>query len=519
MARPDQKSGHELVLSELPKEASTKSGLTYNPRLPVWDWLDGPFHVLIDFGALPANFAQFVHPLKSTLMVFAKGYSPAYLPNLFWSFMHFARANPTLPAVGAAITPIEIGTYVASLENSASTWRLSGLNPLLQKWKSLGLPGVDQACADYLRGRRKPGITKGAAVRTHDPVKGPFTDSEFQAIFRAVNAAYEVGDLPLWVNVMVRLLAACGGRISQMASLKICDFTPAKSSSELLVPAKIALPQIKNGLEHARERFLEFDLSGRTAALLDDYVKALVEDLGYTPDSALFPLSELRPDAAEDTRRRVGDLFFNHPTGDELSKFFVKHIRNFAPTSDRTGFAPISINPRRFRYTFGTRMAEEGSSKAVIADRLGHTDLQNVYVYFEASPAIVENIDRAMATGLAPIAQAFRGQTIEGEHQASQGGAPGARIIDFRISAAPLGSCGKGSGCGLAKPVACYTCFRFEPWVDGPHQESLDRLLEDRDQCADERMAGVNDDAITAVREVIAECEQARQQRQGGVTA
>lgn len=519
MASPDQKSAYRRVPSELPKEATTKSGLTYDPRLPVWDWFDGPFRVLIDFGALPANFAQFVHPLKSSLMVFAKGYSPAYMANLFWTFMHFARAIPALPGAGATITPIEIGTYVASLENSASTWRVSALNPLLQKWKALGLPGVDQACADYLRGQRKPGNAKGAAVRTRDPEEGPFTDSEFQAIFRAVTAAYEVGDIPLWVNVMVRLLAACGGRASQLASLKICDFTPADPSSERVVPAKIALPQIKNGLEHARAEFLEFDLSDRAASLLADHVKALVEDLGCTPDSALFPLSLLRLDGQEDSQRPVDDLFFNHPTGSSLAHFFRVRIKDFAPISDRTGFAPISLNPRRFRYTFGTRMAEEGSSKAVIADRLGHADLQNVDVYFEASPAIVENIDRAMAAGLAPIAQAFRGRTIEGEHQASQRGAPGSRIIDFRISVDPLGSCGQGSGCRLAKPVACYTCFRFEPWLDGPHQESLNRLLADRDRCADERLASVNDDAITAVMEVIAECEQARQQRQGGVTA
>lgn len=518
-ARPDQKRARELVLSELPEEATTKSGRTFNPRLPIWDWLDGPFHLLIKFDALPTNFAQFVHPLKSSLMVFAKGYSSWYVRSLFWSFMHFARATPTLPAAGATITHIEIGAYAASLESNASIWRLSALNPLLQKWRALGLPGVDQACADYLRGRRKPGVTKGAAVRTRDPDKGPFTDSEFQAIFRAVNAAYETGDIPLWTNVMVRLLAACGGRISQMASLKICDFTPANSSSERLVPAKIALPQIKKGLVHSRAEFLEFDLSDRAAALLVDYVKTLVENLGFEPDSALFPLSLLRLDGQEDIRRSVDDMFFNHPTGSALSWFFTDRIKDFAPISDRTGFAPILMTPRRFRYTLGTRLAEEGSSKAIIADRLGHTDLQNVGVYFEASPAIVENIDRAMAAGLAPIAEAFSGRLIEGEHQASRGGAPGSRIIDFRISATPLGSCGKGSSCGLAKPVACYTCFRFEPWLDGPHQESLDRLLAERDRCEDERMAGVNDDAITAVREVIAECEQARQQRHGVITA
>jgi hypothetical protein len=189
-----------------------------------------------------------------------------------------------------------------------------------------------------------------------------------------------------------------------------------------------------------------------------------------------------------------------------------------APTTERLSYTTLPVTPKRFRYTFGTRMVEEGASKAVLADRLGHTDLQNVDHYYEASPKIVENIDRAMDQSLAPLAAAFRGRLIEGEAQSTHKGAPGSRIIDFRVAPKPLASCaGKGQGCSFNKPVACYTCFKFEPWLDAPHEKVLERLeLERARHAGDERIAKVNDDAILAVRQVIAECAQVREQRRGG---
>ncbi|BET27264.1 hypothetical protein RGQ30_27650 [Limnobacter thiooxidans] len=162
-------------------------------------------------------------------------------------------------------------------------------------------------------------------------------------------------------------------------------------------------------------------------------------------------------------------------------------------------------------------MAEEGVSKTIIADRLGHTDLQNVDVYFEASPRIVDNIDKAMGYALAPLSRAFMGRLIEDEQHSTQKGKTGSRIIDFRSAATPLGNCmGCGKQCAFDKPVACYTCFKFEPWLDAPHEKVLARLESERARfSADERMATVNDDAICAVREVIAECKHINEARKG----
>ena len=214
--------------------------------------------------------------------------------------------------------------------------------------------------------------------------------------------------------------------------------------------------------------------------------------------------------------RPEGDMFSGHCIGRVLSTRFTLLVEEFAPPTARLDFAATPISPRRFRYTFGTRLAEEGASKVVIANRLGHVDLQQVGVYVEASPKVIDNIDRAMGALLAPLARAFRGRLVENEEQTTQKGAPGSRIIDFRSSASPVGSCAeKGGGCAFNKPVACYTCFRFEPWLDAPHEKVLNRFLADREKWAtDERLAAVNDESILAVQEVIAQCTQIYRNRE-----
>ena len=51
--------------------------------------------------------------------------------------------------------------------------------------------------------------------------------------------------------------------------------------------------------------------------------------------------------------------------------------------------------------------------------------------------------------------------------------------------------------------MACYTCFKFEPWLDAPHEKVLARLEAERARLADDpQMARINDDAINAVRQV-----------------
>ncbi|WP_316683774.1 site-specific integrase [Ralstonia holmesii] len=496
------RSSTALVIP-LPARVFTRSGSSFDPREDVWEWADGPFNARIDFRRYSDGFATFVLPLKHALLSFVKGHSSAHVMNLQSAFAHFVELTPTC-ATGA-IGAQHISNYAASL-GAHEIGRLGTLNGLLQKWVELGLPGVEPECATYLLERKKPGNKKGEPVRTRNPVVGPLSEEEYTALYSAVNTAYGRGKLPLWALLLTRLLLACGGRISQFASLKLCDFDSATFV--------LSLPQVKTGLEHARSSFLSFDISRQTGLLIADYINGLRAE-GYNDNSAFFPQALVMPRGSRKKLRASDDMFYGHCTPNTLSKWFKARTEEFAPPTSRLDFAPMPLTPKRFRYTFGLRLAEEGASKVVIANRMGHADLQQVEVYVAASPKIVENIDKTMGALLVPLAQAFKGQLVQDEEHSTHKGAAGSRIIDFRVSKDPVGSCaGKGKSCGFNKPVACYGCFRFEPWLDAPHGKVLERLESEREAWSDdERMAAVNDEPIRAVKEVIALCAQVWQQR------
>lgn len=485
----------------LPLTVIATGGAVVEPNLDVWRWAQGPYIANIRFDR--PYLAAFKPELKASLIPFLRGHSARYVVNLFQAFVHFAMTMKD--AVGDVVTVANVANYRARLQ-AADVGRLGTLNALLQKWVELGQPGIEPACAGYLEERRKPGNVKGRAVATRDPVHGPFSEEEYTSLYAAVNTAYGKGELPLWTLLLTRTLFACGGRISQYAAMKLCDFDP---KNRILM-----LPQAKTGEDHMRAVMKPCPIAPQTGQLLEQYQQALLAD-GYTTDSPLFPADLVMQFTRLEPVHKADDLFFYHCDPHTFSLRFTYLMRAIAPPTQRLDFAPLPIHPRRFRYTYGTRMAEEGASVVVIASELGHVDLQNAMIYISASPKIVDAIDEKMGHLLAPLAQAFRGRLIENENESTHKGALGSRIIDFKVATEPLGNCGgKCAGCLHDKPVACYRCFKFEPWLDAPHHLVLARLQAERKESAgDPRLAAINDESVKAVQEVMAECAEIMRQR------
>ena len=498
------------LIAALPDAAHTRSGIAFNPNEDLWSWVDGVFRVRLDFSRLSLAATFPVTSLKYTLHVFVKLNAPSYVMNLFNAFVHFLAVRDGLPAL-KSISVAEISNYASRLQEHEK-WRIGTLNVLLQKWNALGLPGVETECAQYLRERRKPGNVKGAAVRQRDPVQGPFSEEEYLTLYKAVDAAYGTGAISRWVIVLFRLLFAAGGRISQYASLKAKDVGGECSKFVL------RLPQVKTGLEHSRASFIEFDLSPQTGRLVMEHIESLRAE-GWGDDAPLFPVTEVLTRGSREQLRGSGDSFYGHCTRNQLSYTFSRTLNVIAPATSRLDFDQMPVTTKRFRPTFGTRLVDEGASRNVVAHLLGHTDLQNVDVYFEQSAEGLSNMNKAMGPNLAPVARCFQGRLIGCRQQATKKYEPGSTIIDFRVSTKGLASCaGEAWSCAFDKPVACYTCFRFEPWLDGPHEAVLARLERDREKwSSDTKMATINDAAIIAVQEVIAECALARKQRAEGV--
>lgn len=506
-------AAHWGAAPEIPALTRTRSGVEFDPRADRWAYREATITISLNFATWPTT-ASFVASAKFTLIWYAAHMSPAHVKSMFERLGHCLRtvcAGRDSPL--AEITSSDLINYRATLTDTTS-WYLGSLSGLLKKWHGLGYSGVTADAVALLKQLRTRGNRKGEAVLTHDPIDGPFTDMELESLQSAVDRAYAEGEVDREGYLLTYLFMLLGQRVVQYAALKVRDVGVAHARDGTPVYT-LRVPRAKQRNQLTRAEFKDRVLIPQIGELLVQHCNATwatFQGLLQDPsDAPLFP-----------ARQRFGgepEGFEHHRTGPALALVLRASLQGLSAMSERTG-QPLHITVTRFRRTVATRAAMEGHGELIIAELLDHTDTQNVGVYIEARPEIVERIDRALAMYMAPMAQAFAGVIIDDESQASRAGDPTSRVCDPRFdpSMKPMGSCGKHGFCGFLAPVACYTCVSFQPWLDGPHEAILEYLIGERDRLAsrtDLRIASVNDRTILAVAEVVRQCEAMHSGKEG----
>lgn len=374
--------------------------------------------------------------------------------------------------------------------------------------------GVNRTSGSIVDAITIGGDSKAVAVLTLDPKGGPLDDAETTALLQALAAAHEKGTVPIAGLVAVWLCVILGPNPRMLAMMREEDFRRVDGRHP-----EIAVPRIKGKDALGRTRFKVRKLDERFAKMIEELIAANRaaragsgwEDEGYA--AALFPRREPNPSLKD----RPQHSWALHCTSKEVSHLVAKTVRSLDVHSPRTG-ETLQASPRRFRYTFATRLLREGASPQVVGELLDHKDLQTVRAYMNLRGDLVEKLDAAMAMELAPMAQAFLGTLVGSEAEAVRGDTRASRIFGAGVSSeGGLGTCGSFSFCGLAAPRACYTCVRFQPWIDGPHARILDELLEQREERRkrglDGRLITMTDNTILAVADVVQRCEDARRAR------
>jgi hypothetical protein len=452
----------------------------------------------LDFTAISVG-ASLKRHLKRALLWYAENQSPSHTHNLFHRFKHLAATVP----LGDEIVSTDLINYRSTLDRRTE-WYLASVSGFLKRWHEMAIPGVREDAVAFLKMVRLRGNRKGEAVQTMDPRQGRFTDIEFEAVLAALRAA----SIELNARVLALLFIAFGPRPTQYAALKVCDL--AVTSKGGLETYILSIPRAKRREPMARTSFKRRTLVAEIGRVVYEYaaaVEASFKELLPDPKQApMFPAMQ------REYEEPAG--FEYHRSSASLSQWFRNTMNSLLVFSERTG-QPMNINATRFRRTLGSRAADEGHGKLVIADLLDHSDTQNVGPYVEATPGMVERIDKAVALKLAPLAQAFQGLIIENETHATRSGDPASLIADPRAGKA-VGNCGEFGFCGSLAPVACYTCRSFEPWLDGPHERVLDFLLAERERLldhTDRRIAAINDRTILAVAEVVRRCSEITSER------
>lgn len=502
------------AIPSLPEMARTRSGVQFDPHAERWSYRDSSDNVSLNFNKFRLVTDSFVVASKQTLLWYAENMSQSHLMNLYQRLEHFLRTvTGERDEPLNEITSRDLVNYRASLRKRDS-WYLGSLSGLLQKWHELGYLGVTDDAVALLKQLRIQGNLKGEAVLTMDPEHGPFTDIEVQSIQAGLDKSLSDDQINLESYLIVYLYMLLGQRSVQYAALKVCDVGVSRTREGASVYT-LRIPRAKQRGQLTRTEFKDRVLIPQIGGLLVVYANQVrARYAGRLPDPSEAPLFPAKKSRANEP---VGFTF--HRTSDALADSLERSVNKLNVASERTG-QPIHITATRFRRTVGTRAATEGHGELIIAELLDHTDTQNVGVYVEAVPGIVERIDRAVAMQLAPLAKAFAGVIIEDESQATRAGDPTSRICDphFEASMKPMGNCGKYGFCGSLAPISCYTCSNFQPWLDGPHETVLSALISERERLlasSDVRIASINDRTILAVAEVVRRCEEVRTEVNG----
>lgn len=462
----------------------------------------------IAISAICDIFPGDTYTLRQVLAFYAKNSSPSHVKNLTERLAHYVKATKDIEVFSVE----SILSYRESLAKSRA-WYLATVRVLIRQWARLGYSGIPSSTLALLDKITIKGNEKGRAVQSMCPEDGPLTDIEMQGIVEAATHCFVNKQLSLIDTCLLMTLAMTGRRPAQISALKIKDLISHGDKYW------INFPRAKQRNMKWRSSFKKFAIVEDLWLLLNqqaDFARAMFSkalNLNKIPSSIdgelpLFPNIAGKFSLAE--IQQVVDSDRLHIPSYDIYLSVKESGEKIRVVSERTG-SPTYLNPNRFRYTLGTNLAREGKGEYVIAEALDHSDIQNAGVYVKNTPDIVERINTAVALQLAPYAQAFRGVLIASESQSRRHDDPSSRISN---GGSNVGSCGSYGFCGALAPIACYTCAHFQPWVDGPHEEVLDRLIEERDMVAEQtgdlKIASTNDRLILAVSNVIHLCRIAK---------
>ena len=505
---------------ELPEIATSLDGYAFSPASDRWR-LSKDISFSLEFlqDATPETNLGF----RLTLTRYAEEMSAAHTKNMRVRFAWFMRDTKTSAVTGEALI-----NWRSQLD-AANEWKLGSLKGFLLTWHGWEFPEVSDEVAALLRGWRLKGNEKGRAVAQGDPHRGPLTDIELLGFHDWTNRAVSRGEIDLETYAYLLTVMMTARRPIQIAALRGTDLI-AKSNEKGAPQYIIRFPRAKQRGAGFRERFRELpvieDLYLTLRAQHQASVTKVEQALGCAvPVDLAQPIPifvnnvvlDQIPDLAALRDILMGDAPDRlHARSGQLQRELERCRAACTIKSEHTG-ERIHLTAMRFRYTRGTNLRREGFGAEDIAYALDQSDMGQVSVYTENTVQETEIINRVIGPKLAPFAQACMGTLVSSEREAIRGDDPRSRVPNTNQEG--VGTCGNFGFCA-AGYRACYTCHHFQPWVDGPHEDVLKELYEEKEQAAEagcaREVVNANDRLILAVEHVVALCGEAKAAKGSG---
>jgi integrase len=487
-------------LPPIPKYVYDRLGMKVDVSLPSWPINDPSRTGSLDWRKITNITGDALHALKLYMCDRLAKQAPLEVHNTFREIREVTVLDLAVIQSLTDMTQELFTHYRNRLRDQSNEYRLHRVRAWYLWMATMEFPGVDHSLVVELSKWRIPGNPRGDAVMSRDPLKGPLSSDEYLALLKTVQEDGEHSQALAAVLLGLEL----GLNSKHMLLLEERDLHRFTDFSDGSVKYQLDVPRIKK--RQSRREVRRRGISLKLGDLLNGLVADNLQRCGG-PDAHRPILCRTQEGMYQ---VGAGKLYPFHLTTECVGRLVREYAIRKAICSSRTG-KTIRLSPRRLRYTYATRMAEQGVPSALLADLLDHSNLQHVMVYVKARSAAVERLDKALERDAGPIFRRFAGRLVESEKTATPSD-PAARVYgQARVLASlgGIGTCGRGTLCNLYPPYSCYLCAHFQPWKSAPHEKMLEDVLAYRDALVakatgpSDRMPHQLDDVIAAIREVV----------------
>jgi integrase len=473
----------------------------------IWELHHPTSYLRLDWSKLQTA-ADVKDAFKTYLAHVIESQTPGSATTIFRHLKNFLSLIPDLSSL-QDLTYARLESVLDQMRSSGTPWNFGFIRQWYRWCVDREIPGCEEEVAEKLSQLSAPANPQGQAVMSRDPKKGPLDDHEYWLLRQAVKE----GRGRLLDRVCIMLLLELGARPVQLMMLEEQDFQMNQDSNgqsfySLAVPR--AKQRIVDGQEKKRRRI---------SSALGRAIEQLIEEnhRAYGERGPQMPLlcSNQKPKRLTEPMKDRYGLHLR-------SRYFLKLIRDYPRraqlTSPRTG-ALLILTPLRLRYTFGTRLAEQGTPARMIAELFDHSTLSSVSVYIKSTGNFVDRLNAALGGNdhYTTMIDRFLGKltTHTGQEDPSRI-IPG--LTPTRKSLGGIGVCGLDSLCSLYPPLSCYVCPKFHAWADGPHEEMLRELeayvqqLTARSGNPSDRIPHQLQDVIASIQSLLAKLQAGRRQ-------
>ncbi|ERL01311.1 hypothetical protein O999_23025 [Pseudomonas putida LF54] len=412
-------------------------------------------------------------------------YAPSNLASIVRSFERGLKL--------AKCKNLDLTAYL-TMKSRLKTSDKNRLIMLLKTWQTAGFSGLDEGLRKILP--YECGSSSAKSYRLFSETGGPYSEQEYDDLLSTYWYDFECGKSSLQNTTLNLLNASHSRRPIQYAHLKICDFENIGETNSVKGP-RVSYPGAKDqgeiGFRMSKQEThpLSDDLWKLCSLQISDTISKFKEWTGYkpTPDEIqqlpffLTPYKKwllLKKDEVERYASSL-ELFSSelwHLSATSITKKLSS--RNGSPVHSYRTNQNLNEFAYRMRYTKVKQLARLGASRNVLRYWLGQESLSAIESYYDDPAELARAVQESVGYIYAPIAQAFMGCLVNNETDAIRGTDPSSRIeLDGNQI---LGNCGHEGFCSASVPIPCYRCTKFQPWVDGPHEQVLARLLKRQEQ-------------------------------------